>query len=66
METDLEFYTRCMIEALQSARRATSLDARRRYEQLARAFTLQVHKAENTPTRVTPEPLRLRPLHLTA
>ena len=66
METDLEFYTRCMIEALQSARRTTSPEARRRFEQLASAFTLQVHKAENTPTAVTPEPLRLRPLKLAA
>ncbi len=66
METDLEFYTRCMIEALKAARRTTSPAARRRYEQLAWAFTLQVHKAENTPAAITPEPLRLRPLRLAA
>jgi hypothetical protein len=66
METDLEFYTRCMVEALQNARRTTSPEARRGYEQLARTFTLQVHKAENMPTAITPEPLRLRPLKLAA
>jgi hypothetical protein len=66
METDLDFYTRCMVEALQAARRTTSPEARRCYEQLARTFALQVHKVENTPTLVTPEPLRLRPLKLAA
>ncbi len=66
METDLEFYTRCMVEALQAARRTTSAEARRCYEKLATTFALQAHKAENTPTLVTPEPLRLRPLKLAA
>ncbi len=66
METDLDFYTRCMVEALQAARRTSSPEARRCYEQLARTFALQVHKVENTPTVVTPGPLRLRPLQLAA
>lgn len=66
METDLDFYTRCMVEALQAARRATSPEGRRCYEQLARTFAMQVHKVENTPTVVTPERLRLRPLRLAA
>jgi hypothetical protein len=66
METDLDFYTRCMVEALQAARRASSPEARRGYERLAQAFAMQAHKAENTPTLVTPEPLRLRPLQLAA
>ena len=66
METDLDFYTRCMVEALQAARRASSPAARRGYEQLARTFAMQVHKVESTPTVVTAEPLRLRPLKLAA
>ncbi len=66
METDLDFYTRCMVEALQAARRTSSPQARRCYEQLARTFAMQVHKVENTPTVVTPERLRLRPLQLAA
>ena len=66
METDLAFYTRCMIDALHAARRTTCPDVRDSYERLARTFALQVHKAETTPTLVTPEPLRLRPLQLAA
>ena len=66
METDLDFYARCMVEALQAARRTASPEARRAYERLAQTFALQVHKAENTPTLITPEPLRLRPLPLAA
>ena len=66
METDLEFYTRRMVEALQAARRATSPEARRGYEKLAQTYVLQVHKAENMPTMITPESLRLRPLKLAA
>lgn len=66
METDLEFYTRSMVEALQAARRTTSPEARRGYEKLARTYALQVHKAENMPAMITPEPLRLRPLPMAA
>jgi hypothetical protein len=66
METDLDYYTRCMVEALQLARGSTSPNARRHYEQLARTFAMQVHKAENTPALVTPQTLRLQPLKIAA
>ncbi len=66
METDLDYYTRCMVEALQLARTTNSPKARRHYEQLARTFAMQVHKAENTPALVTPPPLRLQPLRIAA
>ncbi len=66
METDLDFYARCLLQAREAARLATSPEARRCYERLARTFALQVHKVETTPTLVTPEPLRLRPLKLAA
>ncbi len=64
METDLDFYTRSMVEALQAARRAKTPESRRRCEQLARTYAMQVHRLENTPTLVTPPQLRLRPRQL--
>ena len=66
METDLDYYTRCMVEALQLARRTGCTKARRHYDQLEQTFAMQVHKAENTPALVTPQPLRLQPLRLAA
>ena len=66
METDLDFYTRCMDEVLEAARGTTWLEASRCYEQLASTLAMQVHNVEITPTLVTPEPLRLRPLKLAA
>ncbi len=66
METDLEYYTRAMVEALQSARRAATPEARRCYERLANTFAMQLYRLEATPTVVTPAPLRLKPLRLAA
>jgi hypothetical protein len=66
METDLDFYTRSMVEALQAARRATCPEARRAHERLANTFAIQVRRLQATPTMVTPPQLRLRPLQLAA
>lgn len=66
METDLQYYTRSMVEALQAARSAGTPEVRRMHERLARTFAMQVYKLENTPTLVTPAPLRLRPVQLAA
>ena len=65
METDLDYYTRSMVEALQVARRASSPEVRRMHEQLASTFAMQLYRLEATPTAVTPE-LRLRPSRLAA
>ena len=66
METDLQYYTRSMVEALQAARSAATPEVRRAQERLARTFAMQVYKLENTPTIVTPARLRLRPRQLSA
>ncbi|HEY9552854.1 hypothetical protein [Allosphingosinicella sp.] len=50
METDLQYYTRRVVEELRAARRATTPEARRTHEQRATAFTLQMHRIENTPS----------------
>ena len=66
METDLQYYTRSMVEALQKARSAETPEVRRQQERLAEAFAMQVYRLENTPTVVTPARLRLRPARLAA
>ena len=66
METDLQYYTRSMVEALQAARSAPTPEVRRAHERLARTFAMQVYRVENTPTMVTPAPQRLRPARLAA
>ena len=66
METDLAYYTRSLVEARLAARRAATPEARRNYERLANTFAIQVRRVEATPTLVTPEPLRLRPLKMAA
>ena len=64
METDLEFYTRMLVEELQAARRAKNPAVRRAHERLASTYALQMHRLENTPTLVTPS--RLQPLPIAA
>lgn len=49
METDLQYYTRRVVEELRAARCASTSEARRAHEQRATAFTLQMHRIENTP-----------------
>ncbi len=66
METDLDFYTRSMVEALRAARAATSPEARRCYERLAQTFAMQMHRVENSSAIATQPQLRLRPLQLAA
>ena len=66
METDLEFYTKAMVEALQTARRATTPEVRRQQELLAKTFAMQVYRLQATPEVVTAPQLRLRPLRLAA
>jgi hypothetical protein len=66
METDLQFYTRSMVEALHAARSAATPEMRRAHERLAKTFAMQIYRLENSPTVRTSEPLRLRPLRLAA
>jgi hypothetical protein len=65
METDLQYYTRLVIEELRAARRADVPERRRAHELRANAFTLQMHRLENMPVASNPG-LRLRPLPLAA
>lgn len=66
METDLQYYTRLIIEELRAARRAGSANERRAHEQRATAFTLQMHRIENTPAAKANPAARLRPALLAA
>ena len=65
METDLQYYTRLVIEELRTARRADAPERRRAHELRANAFTLQMHRLENMPAASNPQ-IRLRPLPLAA
>lgn len=66
METDLEYYTRLTVEELKAARRALTAEARRLHERRATAFTLQMHRLENTPAPPNNPVTRLRPAMLAA
>lgn len=65
METDLQYYTRLVIEELRAARGADAPEKRRAHELRANAFTLQMHRLENMSTASNPA-IRLRPLSLAA
>jgi hypothetical protein len=66
METDLQYYTRLAIEELKAARGAATPEARRLHERRATAFTLQMHRLENTPAPASNPVTRLRPATLAA
>lgn len=66
MNTDLDFYTHRLCEARRAAAAARDAGERRAQERLAGAYALQVQRLGHTPTLVTPDRLRLRPLAIAA
>ncbi len=65
METDLDFYTRALVQELRAARRAVSRQQRIAHERRAAAYRLQLQRLAGTPTAMRPD-LRLKPLPIAA
>ncbi len=65
MDTDLQYYTRMIIEQRSLAMLATSAEQRRAHERRAEAFRLQMQRLSAEAAASAPE-TRLRPLPLAA